>query len=192
MSTPSGEDVDARLLHAVAAGDESALRTLYERHATWLFARLLRRCNNEELVADVLQDTFMAVWRGAGRWRGDGDVAAWIWGISVRRLVSRLRGGRPPVPVPAEAIDSEAGRVMSTEELVLLGVEHGNVGAALSRMSPELRAVVQATLLDGLTTREAAVLLGLPQGTVKGRIRKAKELLRLEMAAAAEQWGRLS
>jgi RNA polymerase sigma-70 factor (ECF subfamily) len=180
---PAG-DVDAALLRALADGDESALRTLYDRHATWLWVRLMRRCNDEDLVADVLQDTFLAVWRGAGRWRGDGEVAAWIWGISVRRLISRLRLQRAPAPAPQETIDSAGVQAVSAEELVLLGVEHGDVGAALGRMSPELRAVVQATLLDGLTTREAARLLGLPQGTVKGRIRKAKELLRADMAGA--------
>jgi RNA polymerase sigma factor (sigma-70 family) len=180
---PAG-DVDAALLRALAVGDESALRTLYDRHATWLWVRLMRRCNDEDLVADVLQDTFLAVWRGAGRWRGDGEVAAWIWGISVRRLISRLRLQRAPAPAPQETIDSAGVQAVSAEELVLLGVEHGDVGAALGRMSPELRAVVQATLLDGLTTREAARLLGLPQGTVKGRIRKAKELLRADMTGA--------
>jgi RNA polymerase sigma-70 factor (ECF subfamily) len=50
---------------------------------------------------------------------------------------------------------------------------------------------VQATLLDGLTTREAATLLGLPQGTVKGRIRKAKQVLRMEMSATVQQSGRV-
>jgi RNA polymerase sigma factor (sigma-70 family) len=182
-------DTDAALLSALAAGDESALRSLYDRHATWLWVRLMRRCHDEDVVADVVQETFLAVWRGAGRWRGDGEVAAWIWGISVRRLVSRLRGHRSPAPASQETIESSTAEVVSAEELVLLGVEHGEIGAALRRMSPELRAVVQATLLDGLSTREAARLLDLPQGTVKGRIRKAKQLLRLDMAAAAQQGG---
>ena len=183
-ATPAG-DVDAALLRSLAAGDESALRTLYDRHATWLWVRLMRRCNDEDVVADVLQDTFLAIWRGAGRWRGDGEVAAWIWGISVRRLISRLRVHRAPAPAPQETIDSAGVEAESAEELVLLGVEHGDVGAALRRLSPELRAVVQATLLDGLTTREAARLLRIPQGTVKGRLRRVKELLRADLTTAA-------
>lgn len=181
--------IDAQLLRAVSVGDEAALRTLYERHATWLYVRLLRRCSDEDLVADVLQDTFVGVWRGAKNWRGDGEVAAWIWGIGLRRLISRLRGSKAPVPVPEEEIDASSEHVVSAEDSVLLGVEHGDLAGALNRLSPELRLVVQATLLDGLTTREAATLLGLPQGTVKGRIRKAKALLRTEMAAPLHQSG---
>ena len=115
-------------------------------------------------------------------------MAAWLWGIAARRLVSRLRSN-PAVHLfwplqqwahigPDERVDHP---LSSAEEQVLLGVEHGEVGTALNRLSPELRAVVQATILDGLTTREAARLLGLPQGTVKGRIRKAKALLRTDL-----------
>jgi RNA polymerase sigma-70 factor (ECF subfamily) len=183
--------VDAALLRAVCTGDEAALKALYERHATWLYVRLLRRCNDEDLVDDVLQDTFLAVWRGAKNWRGDGEVAAWIWGIGLRRLISRLRHSKAPISVPADQVDASTDHVASAEEAVLLGVEHGDIAGALSRLSPELRSVVQATLLDGLTTREAATLLGLPQGTVKGRIRKAKQVLRMEMSATVQQSGRL-
>jgi RNA polymerase sigma-70 factor (ECF subfamily) len=60
-----------------------------------------------------------------------------------------------------------AGYAGSAEDHVLLSVQYGDVGAALASLSPELRAVVQATILDGLTTREAARLLGIPAGTVK-------------------------
>ena len=61
---------------------------------------------------------------------------------------------------------------------MLVGVEHSDVGAALQRLSPELLAVVQATVLDGLTTREAAALLGIPSGTVKSRMSRARAELR--------------
>ena len=70
----------------------------------------------------------------------------------------------------------------SAEDRVLLGVEHGDLAGALDRLSPELRSVVQATVLDGLTTREAAQLLGLRQGTVKTRMMRARHVLRKELA----------
>jgi RNA polymerase sigma-70 factor (ECF subfamily) len=61
---------------------------------------------------------------------------------------------------------------------VMLGVEHGDVGGAMERLSPELRAVVQATLIDGLTVREAGRMLGIPSGTVKTRMMRARRQLR--------------
>src|SRR5215813_1629179 len=85
---------DATLLLAVAERDMGAFHTLYERHAGWLAIRLARRCNDRDLVADAVQDTFVAVWQRPLGFRGDGDVAAWLWGIAIRRLVSRLRKTR--------------------------------------------------------------------------------------------------
>ena len=82
---------DETLLLAVAGRDMGAFRTLYERHAGWLAIRLTRRCNDRDLVADAIQDTFVAVWQRPRGFRGDGDIAAWLWGIAIRRLVSRLR-----------------------------------------------------------------------------------------------------
>ncbi|WP_405058242.1 RNA polymerase sigma factor [Kribbella sp. NBC_01505] len=174
MSTSTDSD----LLRRIAAGDEAALRLLYERHAGWLLLRLNRRCGNAELVAGALQDTFVAVWQSAGRWRGEGEVAAWLWGISVRRLVSALRG-RPAIdPLGEEIVDAATDLVQSAEDELLLGVEYGDVGRALRSLPPELREIVQATVIDGLTTKEAASLLGIPQGTVKSRLRVAKVRLR--------------
>lgn len=169
---------DDDLLGEVASGDRGALRLLYERHAPWLVLRLSRRCADPGLVEEVVQDTFVAVWKGAKRYRGQGEVAAWIWGIGIRRLIDRLR--RHPAPIPMAA---QSGEVMtSAEEQVLLGVEYGDLGAALNRLSPELRAVMQATVLDGLTTKEAARLLGIPQGTVKTRLMRARAELREVLA----------
>ena len=87
---------DASLVRAVATGDRDALSTLYSRHAPWLLLRLTRRCNDRHLVDEAVQDTFVAVWRGARRWKGDGEVAAWIWGIAIRRLIDQLRGRPRP------------------------------------------------------------------------------------------------
>ncbi|MGW8768704.1 RNA polymerase sigma factor [Streptomyces sp. NPDC055815] len=176
---PSGgdEDDDAALLRAVARGDAEALAVLYDRHAGWLYARLARRCPDEETVREVLQDTFVTVWRSAGGHRGRGEAGGWLWVIAARRLVDALRAGaraeraatrpaEPPAPAP------------SAEDRVLAGLEYGEVGAALDRISPELAEVLRATVVDGLTTRETARLLGIPEGTVKTRALRARRELR--------------
>jgi RNA polymerase sigma-70 factor (ECF subfamily) len=171
---------DEQLLSALSDGDMGAMQTLYERHASWLSVRLSRRCNDREVVADVLQDTFVAVWRSASRFRGEGDVAAWLWGIAIRRLVSRLRS-RQAVVVMSDVPEDPSRSTLAAEEQVLMGIEYGDLGRAMSRLSPEMRAVVQATVLDGLTTREAARLLGVPQNTVKTRLHRAKAQLRISL-----------
>jgi RNA polymerase sigma-70 factor (ECF subfamily) len=174
------ELTDGALLSAVAGGSPGALEELYRRHAGWLSLRLARRCADPAVVDEVLQDTFVAVWKGAGRYQGTGDAGAWIWGIAIRRLVDAFRR-QPPTSYPLETA-ADLGTLESAEDRVLLGVEHGDLAGALGRLSPELRAVVQATVLDGLTTREAARLLGVPAGTVKTRMMRARRALRKELA----------
>lgn len=166
---------DEELLAAVSGGDRLALGSLYDRHAPWLTLRLSRRCRDPGTVDEVVQDTFLAVWRGAGRFAGQGEVAAWVWGIAIRRLIDHLRKRRP-APVPSAV--AHGAEAASAEEELLAAVDHGDLGGALRTLSPELRAVVQATVLDGLSTREAARLLDIPAGTVKTRMMRARAQLR--------------
>src|SRR6478736_2274992 len=168
---------DESLLAAVAGRDMGAFRALYERHAGWLAIRLARRCNDRDLVADAIQDTFVAVWQKPRGFRGDGDVAAWLWGIAIRRLVSRLRA-RSDIT----AAFAGGGTTPAAEDQVLLSVEYGDIGQALARLSPEMRAVIQAVVLDGLSAKEAAQLLHVPVSSVKTRLYRAKAHLRTALA----------
>ena len=178
---------DAALVAAVGDGDMSALRELYERHGAWLHARLIRRCNDREVVVEVVQDTFVALWKDARRFRHDGEVGAWLWGIAFRLMVSRLRSRRDVVLIPEWYVSPSLQRVMpSAEDQVLLGVEYGDLAAGLRGLSPEFRSVVQAVVLDGLTTKEAGRLLGVPQNTVKTRLHRAKAQLRTVLTEPQE------
>ena len=178
--TGTAERDDAALVRAVADGDRRALEVLYERHAPWLVLRLTRRCNDRHLVDEAVQDTFVAVWQGARRWDGRGEVAAWVWGIGIRRLIGQLRRAPRPTAELTGGVTHDAEP--SAEDRVLVGVEYGDLAGVLERLSPELRAVVQATVLDGLTTKEAGRLLGIPSGTVKTRMMRAKAQMREALA----------
>ena len=128
-------------------------------------------------MAEVVNDTFLVVWEQAGRaTTGDGEVAAWLWGIAIRTLLHRLR----PAEVGPRAARASCGRehLPSAEEAVLLCGRAQRRRAGAAAALPELLAVVQATVLDGLTTREAAALLGIPSGTVKSRMSRARLELR--------------
>jgi RNA polymerase sigma-70 factor (ECF subfamily) len=172
------EPSDPELVGAIADEDRSAFDELYARHFAWLHLRLSRRCADPTLVEEAVQDTFLTIWRKAGSYQGRGEVGAWIWGIGIRQLLNRMRRRK----TPAWHLMIQSDRLVSAEDTALLGTEHGDVGGAIDRLSPELRAVVQATVIDGLTTREAAGLLGVPSGTVKTRMMRARHQLREALA----------
>ena len=186
MEADYREFEDPELLAAAADGHLGAMRELYDRHAPWLSARLTHRCNDRDVVLDAVQDTFVTAWRNAGRWRQDGDVAAWLWGIAFRTMVSRLRSRKAVVLMP-DWHEAAAGTRAAAEDELLTAVEYGDLGVALSRLSPEFRAVVQACVLDGLTTREASRLLGVRQNTVKTRLHRAKAQLHTSLAAISTE-----
>lgn len=178
MTHPDDDRTDEDLLVAIGDRDRGAFTALYRRHAPWLTIRLMHRCHDSDVVDQAVQDTFLAVWRKPSAYSASGEVPAWLWGIGIRRLIDQLRR-RPGIawsPVPL------ADAQVSAEAEVLLGVQYGDLAGVIDRLAPELVAVVQATLLDGLTTREAARILGIPAGTVKSRMSRARREMREALA----------
>ncbi|WP_093590835.1 RNA polymerase sigma factor [Lentzea waywayandensis] len=170
---------EEQLVRRVARGDRAAFEELYRRSAPWLTVRLRRRCSDEQIVAEVLQETYLAVWRAAGAFAGsatDGTAVGWLWTIAARRLIDAFRRRAHHAQPPSAAAAEPAAR--AAEDEVLEGVVGDEVGDALRRLAPELRQVLQAMVLDGLSVRETSVLLGVPEGTVKTRARRARIAMR--------------
>jgi RNA polymerase sigma-70 factor (ECF subfamily) len=175
---------DGELLRRTARGDEAAFDELWRRHAPWLLLRLRRRAPEE--AGDLLQETFLAAWRNAASFRG-ADAGGWLWRIASRRLIdaSRRATVRGPRRRPAP-IGVITGSAASAEEDVLAQMMDAELAAALDRLSPELRVALQMTVVDGLSTREAAAVLGVAEGTVKSRTSRARALLRHHLATLTD------
>ncbi len=170
---------EEELVRRVARGDQTAFDELYRRTSPWLVVRLRRRCADDDVVAEVMQETYLAVWRAAGAFAGasvGGSAVGWLWTIAARRLIDAFRRRARAAQVPPALAPAES--VPGADEEALNSTVGDDLGDALRRLAPELRAVLQATVLDGLTVREAAVLLGVPEGTVKTRARRARIALR--------------
>jgi RNA polymerase sigma-70 factor (ECF subfamily) len=168
---------EEELVRRVARGDRAAFEQLYRRTAPWLTVRLRRRCADDQVVAEVMQETYLAVWRAAGGFAGatvNGSAVGWLWTIAARRLVDafRRRARDTASPLAEEPVAPAA------EDEALSDVVGDEVGDALARLAPELRQVLQAMVVDGLTVRETATLLGVPEGTVKTRARRARLAMR--------------
>ncbi|MDW5330300.1 RNA polymerase sigma factor [Plantactinospora sp. KLBMP9567] len=170
---------EGELLRRVARGDRRAFDELYRRTAPWLTVRLRRRCADDDVVAEVLQETYLAVWRSASSQAHaspGGSAVGWLWTIAAHRLIDafRHRARRERVP----AVRTFETVAPAAEEEALAGGIDGDLEQALLALPPELRQVLHAMVLDGLTARETSLLLGVPEGTVKTRARRARIALR--------------
>jgi len=162
---------DHDLLTAVAGGDDLALRTLFERHAGWLAARL-RAHLPAHAVEDVLQETFLAVWRGAGTYRGAGQVGGWMWGIAARQAALWARKHSRPIPDPGWQMPDD----LASQSALRIDLQR-----AFDRLDANSRDhgdLARMVLIEDRSTADAAQRMGIPEGTVKSRMHRIRRLLR--------------
>jgi RNA polymerase sigma-70 factor (ECF subfamily) len=171
---------DEDLVATVATGDDTALRELFRRHAPWLAARL-RSVLPAADVEDVVQETFIGVWRGAAGYRPDHPVGGWIWGIARRQAALLLRRRGPAALVLPDTGPVEAGHVEDPAETVLAREAIAQALAALGPEGGPEREAWRLMYVEDRPVAEVAQLLGVPAGTVKSRAHRARRLLRLAL-----------
>ena len=169
------EEVIAR----IARGDRGALRSAYDAFAGRAMAIALRILGSVQEAEEVVQDTFLEIWRRAAEYRRErGTPDAWIAAMARSRAIDRLRQrnrdektlralasepSRDPEPPPSESAD----RLQ----------ERNRVRAALAALPAEQRRTVELAYFGGLTQSEISHATGDPLGTVKTRIRLGMEKL---------------
>jgi RNA polymerase sigma-70 factor (ECF subfamily) len=179
---PSGAQAasDIILMVAIAARDDSALATLYDRYSVIVFAQCLRALSRpaaEEVVIEV----FWELWEKADRFDPSrGTAAAYILGVSRSRIIDKLRadGARKWQSDPASPED-RAGSPNSTPlDDMVTNEQRTRVCDALAKLTPAERNLVDLAYFDALSQSEIAQRLSQPFGTVKSQIRKAIARLR--------------
>ena len=158
---------DDELIAALAAGDETALRELFARHAPWLAARL-RAALPAADVEDALQETFLAVWRGAASYRPRGTPRAWMWVIARNQAALLLRRRGPALA----ALEEVPHGGLDPAETAMI---RADIATALSGPGGE---VLRLMYVQDRPVAEVATMLGIPAGTVKSRAPRARRLLR--------------
>ena len=163
---------DDTLIACLADGDDMALRELFSRNAPWLAARL-RVVLPAGDVEDVLQETFLAAWRGAGGYRPEGAAGGWLWGIARRQaaLLLRRRG-------PATAVLSELSQALAVGDEADSAVTRADLADAVAALEPAEREVWRLMYEQDRPVAEVAELTGVPAGTVKSRAYRVRRVLR--------------
>jgi RNA polymerase sigma-70 factor (ECF subfamily) len=165
------------LLHAIAAGDRSALALLYGRTSAKLHGICIRLLGSESEAEDVLQDVFVTVWQKAGRFdAGKASPITWLAVLARNKAIDRLRVRRLATTAVEEA-DGVVDEGLSAFELVAIEQENGRLSHCLEELDDNQRRMIRAAFLDGATYPELAEREAVPLGTMKSWIRRG--LLRL-------------
>jgi RNA polymerase sigma factor (sigma-70 family) len=164
---PSQEEIF--LLEGCIAGDRRAQKALYDRYKDAMYTLAYRITSDFEQAHDVLQEAFVAVFRGLPRFRRESTLGAWIKTIVVRTAYKKLR--REPL---MESLDES-----HTRELIDWGehLDAAYLEQAIQALPPGYRSVFVLIEIEGYAHKEVAELLGISVGTSKSQLYHAKRQL---------------
>lgn len=182
LSEPTTQLPDERvLLRAVAAQDAEAFRQLYERHRGLLFALALKILGNRTDAEDVLQETFVQVWKTAKNFdERRANAQGWLIMLTRSRAIDRLRARATRARITG-TLDDPVSDPSPVAEQVAAGETRQVIRQALVALPAEQRGPIELAYFNGLTQTEIAAHLGEPLGTIKTRIRTGMLRLREQL-----------
>jgi len=172
-------------------GDELAYRELIRRYERPVFSLIYRMVRNRELAEDLSQETFIKVLNAVQSYRPEFKFSSWVFKIANNAAIDHLRRreldtlsleGSPHAETP-EMVEATALQVSERTESALEEVENrelgGQIEVAIEKLRPEYRSCILLRHVEGRTYEEIADILGLPLGTVKTYIHRARNELRI-------------
>ena len=171
---------DEDLISLAATSDAGAFAALYDRHARAAYSLAYRMMGEKQAAEDIAQDAFLKVWRSAESYRAErGSVRTWILSIVHNRAIDQLRSmasrRRMQDKVEASVPRSQPSEAFSE---IWRNSQREQVREALGALPPEQLKILELAYFSGYTHVEIAELLGLPLGTIKGRMRLGLKKMR--------------
>ena len=191
----AGASPDRELVASCRAGDPQAFARLVALHEGMVFNLSARLLGDPEEARDVAQEVFLQVYRVLDRFEGRSSLKTWIYRIAVNQCHNRRRFWHRRRRDREQALDeglSTGGAIASGPtpyEEAQRGERARRVQEALLELSFEHRTVLVLREVEGLTCEEVGVALGVPEGTVKSRLSRAREAMRVRLRGLVEEGG---
>jgi RNA polymerase sigma-70 factor, ECF subfamily len=177
---------DEELMPLIADKDPEAFAVFYDRHGGVAFSLAYRIVGERAAAEDVTQEAFISVWRSGARYdRARGSVRSWMLGIVRNRAIDLLRsraGRAPNLDFDDDSVLEQRPAEELTEEEALRHETRDEVRGAIGGLPGEQSRVIELAYFGGFSHSEIAAMLGVPLGTVKGRMRLGLEKIRGELA----------
>jgi len=177
---------DEDLMTLVERKDADAFAVIYDRHGGAAYSLAYRIVGDPSVAEDVTQEAFISVWRSGARFdAARGSVRTWTLGIVRNRAIDALRrsaGSAPKLDLDDEAVLESRPAAELTDSEAIRRETARKVRGALSELPAEQSEVIGLAYFGGFTHSEIAEMLGMPLGTVKGRMRLGLEKIRNTLA----------
>jgi len=172
----------------VGGGEPRALEVIFGRHGDAAFSLAYRMCGRRPMAEDVVQEAFMSLWRTGGSYdRTRGSVRSWVLSVVRHRAIDAFRRERRPSRnVSDDGVAEWLVEPTQTDLEVERHDEAEHVRGAVRELPSDQRRVIELAYFGGYTHTQIAELLGLPVGTVKGRMRLGLTKLRISLSSADE------
>ncbi len=164
---------DEDLISLIDKSDAGAFAGLYDRHGRAAYSLAYRMVGDRQAAEDLVQEVFLKVWRRAGSYRPErGSVRTWILSIVHNQGIDQLRSMASRRRTH-EKVESQANTSQPSEAFAesWQNSQRDQIREALKTLPPEQLKILELAYYSGYTHAEIAELLGLPLGTVKGRMR---------------------
>ena len=187
-SLSSNPDLDLAQRHAY--GDPTAFEEVYGRFSSMVFNLALRMSGKEDVAEDLVQDIFLRVHRHLARFNGRSSLKTWIYRVAINQCRSKLGRRRWFTQPLAEENEGEGVHLVDAartpESRTLAHDAARQVSRGLAQVKPKFREAVVLRDLEGLTYEEIAQVLGVRIGTVRSRIARGRDQLRVVLERAQE------
>lgn len=182
------------LVEFARAGDRAAFDELVRRHADGLYAVVVRLCADRDEAEEVTQEAFLRAWRGLPGFRGDAQFFTWLYRIGVNEARRRADGRRRRADVVVVSLDEQRehasrDRWVQPADRAERADLRRTLDAAIAGLPLDQRAALVLRDVQGLSTAEAAGVLGLREAAFKSRLHRARGLLRAGLADHAHEGG---
>lgn len=180
---------EATVVARARDGSTQAFETVVDHYQTPLFRYAYRLLGDRGHAEDVVQDTFIAAWRGLPTITDTAAFRGWLYRIASRRTFDLLRARRPQVEWPDEEdvqpsrVGNERGDQNDPARITVQLAQFEALQQALATLPPQQRAAWTMQQIDGLSYEEIAIALSLPVSTVRGRIARARQTLAERMSS---------
>lgn len=166
------------LIRQMANGDTASFEKFYCENINLIYGYLKLRFTDDDQINDIVQETFLAVWRNSKQYKENSKAASWVIGIARNKMMDALR---EQYKKREDSLDAHSNAEHAVQDFSDIVLERVSVQNALQLLGHDARELIYLVFNAGMSYKEAGDILDIPEGTVKSRMYNIKNQLKKKL-----------